>query len=469
MSSSSSAVDVGAHTSSDDATPAPHIPDNRNSTATPSPPQSAAQNDDASADLHRCFICLGDESEESLPADWVTPCNCTLEGHQSCMLTWVADLEMQSKGVKCPQCKSRIDIIDRWDPAVQLSNTVTRYLSGLSPWLLLTFGLGGISVSSAVYGLHALEVFAGPEAAVRYIFLQPEPDSYLNAVLGRLRPYVAPRDAAPRAAMLGQEGYNTGQPVNLAHFCSLMLIAPALVLNRMHLGEAVMIPSSLMYAMFLSDHKTDMLVWPPSPQRTLATFPVVEALYFHAYRVVVKKLDEKLQALTSQTRNLQGATAEQVIADRDAEAPLLEPEGDNLIDIQIGLALGDDEDDEDNAAPQPARANAPADNIPALARPNRAANGISSLLNHVTGALLWPIVSSSTGSLLRLVLPASWTMKPLSGRTTGLLQERWGRSLVGGCLFVVLKDAFFLYVKWRKTVNRPYRRIRNVDRRARVG
>lgn len=73
----------------------------------------------------------------------------------------------------------------------------------------------------------------------------------------------------------------------------------------------------------------------------------------------------------------------------------------------------------------------------------------------VLGALLFPTIAGVSGELLKLVLPRAWTTAPprslFSGRTIakGLLQEKWGRSLVGGCLFVVLKDAVMLYVRWR--------------------
>lgn len=204
--------------------------------------------------------------------------------------------------------------------------------------------------------------------------------------------------------------------------------------------------------MFLSDHRTDMLVWPPSPQNALAAFPAVKAIYFHLYYATSRTLDKRLETLASRAGNLQGGNARQ-------EAPLPEEEEDN-IEIQFNLRLGDDDDDVNVPGPQ--------NHNPMVARPNRPGTSLGSLVNYLAGALLWPSVSYGSGSLLRLILPTAWVNKPLSGPPTGLLQERWGRSLVGGCLFVLLKDAFFLYIKWRKAINRPYRRIRNVDRRARA-
>lgn len=51
------------------------------------------------------------------------------------------------------------------------------------------------------------------------------------------------------------------------------------------------------------------------------------------------------------------------------------------------------------------------------------------------------------------------------GEATGLLQEKWGRSLVGGMMFVVLKDALILYVKWKRARDQGKRRVLDYDRR----
>jgi hypothetical protein len=86
----------------------------------------------------------------------------------------------------------------------------------------------------------------------------------------------------------------------------------------------------------------------------------------------------------------------------------------------------------------------------------------------IMGALFFPAISSLMGDLLKYTLPRRWVTKPflsISPRimktlpATGLLQEKWGRSIVGGCLFVVLKDALILYVKWKRARDHGKRRI----------
>jgi hypothetical protein len=89
----------------------------------------------------------------------------------------------------------------------------------------------------------------------------------------------------------------------------------------------------------------------------------------------------------------------------------------------------------------------------------------------VMGALFFPAISSLMGDLLKHTLPKKWVTKPFLSDfivspkrmkalpATGLLQEKWGRSIVGGCLFVVLKDALILYVKWKRARDQGKRRV----------
>jgi len=98
----------------------------------------------------------------------------------------------------------------------------------------------------------------------------------------------------------------------------------------------------------------------------------------------------------------------------------------------------------------------------------------------VLGALLFPSISALVGEALRLALPLSWTTPAMlgwgsrsprrAGLPTGLLQTRWGRSVVGGCLFVVLKDAVRVYCKWRMAVSYRTRRVLDFEgKRGSVG
>jgi hypothetical protein len=95
--------------------------------------------------------------------------------------------------------------------------------------------------------------------------------------------------------------------------------------------------------------------------------------------------------------------------------------------------------------------------------------GVSTLtriLNSLATSLLFPGICFGMGELIRAMAPKAWVAR--RHPAAGLLQEQWGRSLVGGCLFVVLRDAFALYAKYRRVQVRARRRIKNVERPPKV-
>lgn len=408
--------DFSSH--ADHAIPNPHVPDSRRAVDQPVPtsPKTVIASGpisgpDPTANTRRCFVCLGDEHEATLPADWTTPCNCSLEGHHECLLAWVTDLEAQAKDVKCMVCKSPIIITERYDLAVQLGNFLNDGFSRWSPRVLLGLIATGALVSSAVYGIQAISWFAGPEAAIAFYTTDPKGASSRPS----RRPAIKPRP-----------------------FGILTLIAPALVINRLDVGDVITLPASLVYAA-LFNHSSESFIWPPSPNRVMAIYPAVKSTYFHLHRVVSDSLEKSwaAQARTMRVEHASQATHELVPPPEPAPAM-------NILDLEIDIQIGE----------------------AGHGLQNGGADGRGrSPINLIAGALLWPGVCYGVGELMRHVLPSRLVSKPLSGPTTGLLQERWGRSFIGGCLFVVLKDVFFLYVKYKRMMNRPHRRIKNSNRR----
>ncbi|KAI1152356.1 hypothetical protein F4825DRAFT_461897 [Nemania diffusa] len=433
-SNASDTSDASDASGASDAAPSPYVLDSR----TPEPPtkstaattttpttrpgssSSSSSSSDPSADTRRCFVCLVDEPEAALPTDWSTPCSCSLEGHQECLLAWVTDLEAQAKDVKCPVCKSPILVTERYDPAIQLSAFLHNKFSRWSPRILLGFIASGALVGSSVYGLEAIAWFAGPEAALAFL-VNNNKDTPLFPFIRSSR---------------------REQSVNLLHFSVLPLIAPALIINRMNVGDVITLPASLVYAT-LFNHSTEFFTWPPSPERVMALYPALKSTYFHLHRTVSESLEKSWAARARNMSVEHGSqTTHDVVPPPPEPAPAM-----NILDLEIDIQIGEADDD-------------------GVAQRNRAADaGSRSPINFIAGALLWPGVCYGVGELMRRVLPYRFVNKPLFGPSTGLLQEHWGRSFVGGCLFVVLKDVFFLYVKYKRMMNRPYRRIKNSDRR----
>ena len=107
--------------------------------------------------------------------------------------------------------------------------------------------------------------------------------------------------------------------------------------------------------------------------------------------------------------------------------------------------------EEELGGPNPAVANPNEPNIPAIReRMEININGTG-----VVYALLFPTFSAFAGDFLEMALPSSLVAARYGG-SRGILQERWGRTIVGGCLLVVLRDAASLFLLWTKQ-GRPKR------------
>ncbi|KAL2758969.1 hypothetical protein ACRALDRAFT_1075317 [Sodiomyces alcalophilus JCM 7366] len=468
----------------------------------------------------RCFICLMDQEGSD---DWVNPCPCTLEGHQDCMMSWMAELERQGKPFACPICKSEIIVDEPFDPALAIGNRIYKAFSSVSPLVLCSGALSGLYVSLTAYGSAALLVFSGPEGYSRFLLTG-----------------------------------DADLPVLSLRYMTLPLIAPALVIGQTlpALGNFFFLPPTSIYGMFSMAHDENFISWPPSPGLVFATFPWIRAIYRNIWREFIRpyemRLDRRIagvpepepqadqgqgqgqeRARDDQANDNDGDGAGGIVGFLDAAINLLDiPEVDLNVEIQEdvlqpgeqdrpmevemememrlfdgGVANDDEEAAEeimvlagpgprddaagdqgenqanhgDDAAPAPVVLPAPAEagaqdqavaEAPAAAEPadgQRQWNVHASLRdigNSLAASLLLPAISAGAGELLRLALPRRMTTPSLlSCRRPGLLQEMWGRSLVGGCIYLVLRDAFRLYTKYRRAVNKPLRKVRNVERR----
>lgn len=153
--------------------------------------------------------------------------------------------------------------------------------------------------------------------------------------------------------------------------------------------------------------------------------------------------------------------------DRRVQQPANEPADQPPIQIPVVLQppAQNQPDQDQPAQDQPAQGHNHNHEVPQAPPARRGLGSIlSSVSNSIVSALILPGVSFAMGELLRLALPKAWTTSGLY-RRPGLLHQQWGRSLVGGCLYVVLKDAVRVYTKYRRVSAMDNRRVKNVDRR----
>ena len=229
---------------------------------------------------------------------------------------------------------------------------------------------------------------------------------------------------------------------------------------------------------------TDVDLWPPSAAMTIAALPYIRSAYNLIYEGLFgeqeKRWLKEIQPRAGENdtdngagvggqggNNVQGEE-QHLLMELDVEVDLFEEaaEGGNEQIPQPQAPVGAAEAPANQeGAPQNQQQQAP--NPPPLAqRHNNLIISTGHIADTVLGALLFPTVSAAMGAILKAALPLSWTTPSVSsykGRS-GLLQTRWGRTIIGGCLFVVLKDTVVLYSRWKLAQSHRKRRILNYDR-----
>ncbi|KAL2131791.1 hypothetical protein VTI74DRAFT_4592 [Chaetomium olivicolor] len=490
------------------------------STTTPIIPAPIAANDQ-----RVCFICLLTDTEDAPDAVWVNPCPCTLEAHQHCLLRWIAEMEVSPNqtvrgGLKCPACKAPIAVEEPRDTFIALRDRLYRLRVRMSPFLLGVLVTGSSVAGSAWYGWNAANVFAGPEVVTKWMGESRRALPWLDRkmwmlsavgpvlVLMRWFPALGPMVAAPVAVWysgcMARGEDLLGWPPSPQ---SVIVLAPTVQL----------VYARIMYTLFgrLERRLNRALRGQPEAEEEAAlregAQPAARAAADH---------NEEEPGLLRVVLALGRAVVELFLFDAPGEAQLeVEVNVDEDFALRVGPPgnddaveeagvhgraeeLGDVWEDGFQILPQPAEeqeqqqqqppAHQPAQQAPPLQpqqppnQHNRRNNNnnnnhhqprpdanepsyLALIINSIVTPLLLPAISYGMGELIRTIAPPDWvTPQPWRwrrARPTGLLQQQWGRSVVGGCLFVVLRDALALYTKYRRVQVKSRRRVRNVERR----
>ena len=403
---------------------------------------------DDNAEPRKCWICFTDETEDT-PASsaWRSPCPCALVAHESCLLDWVADLEAPnsrkratSNKILCPQCKSEIVVARPRSLTIEVVNAIERITGRLVvPGLVLTL-MGTVYTGCLVHGLSTIYTVFGVEDAQRILDDIP-----------KLRAWKL--------------------------FLGVPSIPVLLILARTRIADNLLPVIPIVF--LAAGHQTlaDFDLWPPSAAMTIAALPYIRGAYNIMYDQIFGERERRwlkeIQPRAGENdTDPVGGPAEQGANDGRAnghQAVLME------LDLEVEV-FEDDAEGGNEHIPQPQapgnQDGAPQNqqqgaNLNALApRQNNMVITTSHLADTILGALIFPSVSAAIGAMLKAALPQSWTTVPISqyrGRS-GLLQTRWGRTIIGGCLFVVLKDTVFLYSRWKLAQSHRKRRILDYDR-----
>jgi RING-variant domain len=411
-------------------------------TSRPPPPSRSS-----TLGIKKCWICIGDSTEDDPndPPLWRAPCHCNLTAHEACLLDWVADLENPKKGsrpastkILCPQCRSEIKISRPQSYIVEATRAVDRTLGSLV-WPALGFGaMGTLYTGAWVHGFQSVYFVFGPEHA-QEIFEEASRHS------GWL----------PAYALI---------PINL-------------IMARTSYADFVLPMGTLfLISTQLTDgFEIDMTIYPPLPSTVFVCLPALRSLYNWSYNKAFGEINSKWIA------ELQPRQMEPIDGQEENEADIANEEeaegGRVVLELELNIGEGEEEPLEDAQQENAGDAQGEENNEQNGNGQERHVHHIlgerggdiieagGSIGQKIVGALAFPVVAASMGGLLGMMLPKAWMTDAnwINGRP-GLLRHRWGRSVVGGCLFVVLKDALVLYCRWRLVQSHRQRRIMDYDK-----
>ncbi|KAI9831578.1 MAG: hypothetical protein M1819_004810 [Sarea resinae] len=464
-------------------------------------PSTSTQPRSEDSEPRRCWICLEEETDElGNSSEWRTPCPCVLTAHESCLLDWLSDMEEPSvlsdttvpKKIFCPQCKSEIVVVRSRSVVERIVRVIEKTTQRLQvPAVLLAIG-GGLWAGSLVYGISAIYLVFGEQDGEYILRGYGDPaertwDSFFFAQRGLHLPIPGPQSMREWNVHLG---------------LSLPLLPVVLIYSRTSIADHLlpMIPVLLWVTQSTTGDITEALRWPPSATTSFAMLPFIKSLYNDVYERLFGQMErEWMKQIRPNARELDG----ELIGNRNDNRAADDDEAGILVDINVEIVREEDEEQveeeaaaaeneqavrrrgaagDENARPAPAAAAA----APPMRRDDLTIQSLYRTTNSVLGALALPGVSALMGFLLELGLPKSWTSSPPpslaaaaaaataaaagvgggSSSRRGLLQSRWGRSLVGGCLFVVLKDAITLYCRWKVAQSHRERRVLDYDKRS---
>ncbi|EOD48078.1 putative ring finger domain-containing protein [Neofusicoccum parvum UCRNP2] len=459
----------------------------------------------------KCWICFNDETEDGPGSSaWRSPCPCALVAHEDCLLDWVASQEAPNarrqagsgSKIKCPQCKSEIHLKRPTSKVVDGVRAIER-LTGM----LILPGTMGVLVYTCyqacfMHGVSTVYALFGLEDGYRIL----KPLHQAPAVL---------RDRAHNSVALAV-ATRFFQHARL-HF-GLSAIPPILVASRVSIADSVLpiLPVVFLASSNAGDDVLNFGHWPPSAALSFSLLPYIRG----AYNTYMEKVwGERQRQWLKEIQPRAGETDDDANDENRADAEPFQEDDGAIFELNLDLAEEDDDEEEEHfhddfhdlpgmgqwpgdqqrapplgapplddhaAGPQAhgqqqqqqgggAAAAAAAQQQQPRPRPrpraqHRERNLIfqtTNIADTVLGALVFPSIAAAVGELIRLGLPRSWVTPPAggAGRATGFLQQRWARSLVGGCLFVAVKDAVLLYVRWRMAQNHRKRQVLDYDKK----
>ncbi|KAF2111757.1 hypothetical protein BDV96DRAFT_498932 [Lophiotrema nucula] len=451
----------------------------------------------ADTEPRKCWICFTDETEDDEnTSEWRSPCPCALVAHEKCLLDWIADMEAPTAGrraggkagkILCPQCKSEIRLQRPRSVVVDTIRVGEKLTGALMIPAFVALSGTAVYLTAKMLGTHAIiQVFGDRDA---YQILEPILSGQEELQHGH-------------ASVVVQTLHHMARHWRLSF--GLPLIPTTLILSRTSIADGFLPFLPLIF--FVSSGTTSPgdsmreISWPPSAAFSIATLPYVRMVYNAGYERFLRPQERRWlkeiqpRAGTDEANN-ERDNHDHNHDDDDILADDTDDEGlaDEVVEVEVDLDIfgewnnggaADNHNAPENppvpiargpAAPPidapPLQDNepAPAPNVPQqpqrVRRERELRFSTASLADTLMGALVFPSIAAAVGEALKYALPKSWVTPPAFSKPTSFLQARWGRSILGGCLFVGVKDALLLYVRWRMAQNHRQRKVLDYDKK----
>ncbi|KAH6858884.1 hypothetical protein BKA58DRAFT_50005 [Alternaria rosae] len=474
-----------------------------------------------------CFNDETEDDETT--SEWRSPCACSLVAHERCLLDWIADMEAPSSRrragkaagqILCPQCKSEIKIERPRSYVVDMVRGVEKLTGSLllpgfalvtGTALYSTLTLSGTATIYQIFGTQdALQIlgplYEAPSRSVNSVTLQWLEHLRQHWRLDLGLPLIPTVLVASRTSFADSFlpflplifFVSSGQPgddmLQLQWPPSAAFTFAALPYLRGFYNayyERVWLPREQQWLKEIQPRAGEDVTADAQVQHNhdhdhdhVGDEDVIEEVEIELDFDIFADWNNNGEADNNDDDDDDAPEAPPVPIVRGPAGPIDAPPQDDQDDAEMPELA--DVEPQQHAAPPPNIPMQPAAPRPRRVRRERGVTfSTTSLADTILGALIFPTIAAAMGEILRLSLPSSWVTPPNGapatswlggwintgckaggvGKPTGFLQTRWGRSVVGGCMFVGLKDMIMLYVRWKTAQNHRKRGIVDHDRK----
>ncbi|KAI9725269.1 MAG: hypothetical protein M1828_003283 [Chrysothrix sp. TS-e1954] len=491
-----------------------------------SPTQQGQSSTDETSEPRRCWICFSDDTEDTPESGtWRTPCPCALTAHESCLLDWIADMEAPDasrststpKKLQCPQCKSEIRLARPQSWIVKGLNVVEKY-KGKALLPAVVVGMGwGLIICFSHHGAHTVRMIFGEHDAERILAPATQPTwlehqmhwFYPEMLHDAIKDWRGPRveiglPLIPAALIASRTTFaDYVLPILPLFFFATHEEASKSLSSNNYPPSAALTLAVLPYLRGMYDEYLER-VWGARERAWVKEIsPRLghdgstnngEENHGHVHEeddVVELELNLGLDIEEVEEAGNGDNDREDRAGNLDAIPPdIPRARAPGLNEPPTDVAQEGHGNDADTQPPNADEARAPdAEQGPEQQEPPQGQQqqqqnqpGVHDLHRHennilisgtriadtIVGALIFPSIAAGSGEILKLVLPHSWVMPSYwrgQPTATGLLQTKWGRSIIGGCLFVVLKDAIRIYCRWKMAQAFRKRKVLDYDKK----